>query len=186
MLKLNLGSGQNPKAGYVNVDKFDAFGPDIVCDLEVVPWPIESNCAEEVSMNHVLEHLGAQADVFFGVMQELYRVCAPGAVVHIAVPHQRSDAYAADPTHVRPINQHILQLFSKKMNREWQAIGAPNTPLATYLDVDFEIRSHSYSLTPYWFQKYTSGELKDEDIEFAVSTYFNVVDEVRIDLVAIK
>ncbi len=186
MLKLNLGCGQNMMAGYVNVDKFDSFGADTVCDLEVVPWPFESDSVEEVSMNHVMEHLGADTDVFFGVMKELYRVCADGALVRIAVPHPRSEAYAGDPTHVRPINQHMLQLFSKKKNREWQENKSSNTPLAVYLDVDFEIVHLSYTLTPYWFQKYTQGELNDVDIEFAMRTHFDVADEIKIDLRAIK
>jgi len=149
----------------------------------VTPWPFESSSVEEVVLKHVLEHLGAQADVFFGIMKELYRVCCPGAVIRIAVPHHRSEAYAADPTHVRPISQHILELFSKRKNREWQADGSSNTQLATYLDVDFEISSISYTLTPHWFQKYSKGELSDADVEFAIQTYFNVVDEIQIDLV---
>lgn len=32
-LKLNMGSGQNPFDGYINVDKFGT--PDVLCDLEV-------------------------------------------------------------------------------------------------------------------------------------------------------
>ncbi len=186
MLKVNLGCGQNLMPGYVNVDKFDSFGADVVCDLETTPWPFQSNSVEEVTMRHVLEHLGAQADVFFEVMKELYRICATGALVHITVPHPRSEAFASDPTHVRPINRHLLELFSKKKNQEWQETGSSNTPLAVYLDIDFEIVNLSYTLTPYWFQKYSQGELNDDDIAFAMRTHFDVADEIRIELRAIK
>jgi len=186
MIKLNLGCGQNLKKGYINVDKFDSFSPEVVCDLEVTPWPFESNSVDEILMHHVLEHLGASVDVFLAIMKELYRICAPGAIIHIAVPHPRSEGFAGDPTHVRPINQHILSLFSKKNNREWQEKGWPNTPLATYIDVDFDMTQVNFSLTPHWMEKYQNGQMTMEEIEFAMQTYFNVVDEIRIDLCAVK
>lgn len=186
MQKLNLGCGQNMKEGYVNVDKFDSFSPDVVWDLEVTPWPFESNSVEEISMYHVLEHLGAQTDVFFGVMKELYRVCAPGALIRLAVPHPRSEVYAADPTHVRPINLRVLELFSMKKNREWKENGSSNSPLAVYLGIDLEVVDLSYTLTTHWFKKYQQGELTDEDIEFAMRTYYDVAEEIKIDLRAVK
>ena len=34
MLNLNLGSGSKRIEGFVNLDKFDTFNPDIVHDLE--------------------------------------------------------------------------------------------------------------------------------------------------------
>ena len=186
MQKLNLGCGQNLMAGYVNVDRFDTFGADVVWNLETVPWPFESDSVDEVLLKHVLEHLGAQADTFFGIMKDLYRVCADGALVRIAVPHPRSEAFMSDPTHVRPITPHILELFSKKKNREWREQQASNTPLANYLDVDFELGNVAYSLTPYWFQKYTQGELSEEDLEFAMRSYFDVSSEITIELRVIK
>jgi len=186
MIKLNLGCGQNLKEGYINVDKFNSFSPDVVCDLEVTPWPFESNSVDEITMYHVLEHLGADVNVFFAVMKEMYRVCAPGAVIHIAVPHPRSDSFDGDPTHVRPINQYVMSLFSKKRNLECQENGWPDTPLATYLDVDFDMAHFSMSLTPHWTEKYSSGKVSTEEIDFAIQTYFNVVQEIKFDLIAVK
>ena len=68
MIRLNLGCGQNKKAGYVNLDKYDSFAPEIVWDLERFPWPIETSSAAEVMMHHCLEHMGASTDSFLGIM----------------------------------------------------------------------------------------------------------------------
>jgi hypothetical protein len=181
-MKLNLGCGQNKLPGYVNVDKFDTFTPDRVFDLEVFPWPFDDDSADEIVMRHVLEHLGAQVEVFFGIMKELYRVLTPGGLLDIKVPHPRSEGYLGDPTHVRPISPTILSLFSKRNNREWKAKGWPNTPLGMYLDVDFEMVSTNYTLTPRWAAKYQSGQMTEAQVGEALEMYHNVVDEIHIVL----
>lgn len=186
MIKLNLGCGQNLREGYINVDKYASFAPDVVWDLEVFPWPFDTNSAEEIVMHHSLEHMGATADVFLSIMKELYRVSAPAATIKITVPHPRSDAFAGDPTHVRAINPAIIALFSKKNNLRWKELGWPNTPLATYIDVDFDVAHTHYDLTPHWAQQYQSGKITREDLEFAMSSYFNVVDAVHFTLTVCK
>jgi hypothetical protein len=186
LTRLNLGCGQNKQPGYINVDKYDAFAPDVVWDLERCPWPFDSDSVEEVVMHHSLEHMGASTDGFLAIMKELYRICAPGAVIAIDVPHPRGDAFAGDPTHVRPITPHVLSLFSKRNNREWRRLGWPNTPLATYIDVDFEITSIDYVLTPAWVERRRAGNMTQSDLEFAMSSYFNVVDEIKIKLSVVK
>ena len=40
-MKLNLGSGSKILKGYVNVDKFQYYNPDVVHDLEKFPYPFE-------------------------------------------------------------------------------------------------------------------------------------------------
>jgi hypothetical protein len=186
MIRLNLGCGQNKQPGYINVDKYDSFAPEVVWDLERCPWPFETGSVVEAVMHHSLEHMGATTEGFLAIMQEIYRVCAPGAVVAIDVPHPRSEGFAGDPTHVRPITPAILLLFSKRKNREWRELGWPNTPLATYLDVDFEITTIDYNLTQHWAEQWSSGKLSKQDLEFAASTYFNVIDEIRIKLTVVK
>src|SRR5438128_1961143 len=94
-LRLNLGSGQNPKPGYINVDK--SGSPDLKWDLEQFPWPWEDSSVDEIQLIRVLEHLGESTATFFKIIQELYRVCKNGAIIDIAVPHPRHDDFLGDP-----------------------------------------------------------------------------------------
>ena len=48
MEKLNLGSGDKKIDGFLNVDKFDTFKPDIVHDLETFPYPFNDNEIDEI------------------------------------------------------------------------------------------------------------------------------------------
>jgi hypothetical protein len=181
-MKINLGCGQNKMPGYVNVDKYATVEPDRLCDLEQFPWPFENECADEIVMTHVLEHLGAQPEIFLGIMKELYRVLKPAGQLDIRVPHPRSDAFLGDPTHVRAINPAVMDLFSKAKNRQWKAMGASNSPLAMYIDVDFETVSTGYMLSPRWAAKHQSGELNNTQLAEAEQMYNNVAEEIHIVL----
>jgi hypothetical protein len=183
-LKLNLGCGQNPLAGYVNVDKFGT--PDVKCDLEQFPWPWEDGSVGEIVLNHVLEHLGASAETFIDIVKEMYRVCRDGASVRITVPHPRCDDFLNDPTHVRVVTPEVMSLFSKRLNEECRRRGAANTPLALYHDVDFEIANVNYELTPEWSQKLQSGAVTQQQIAEAMRAQNNVVRQTTISLKVVK
>ena len=177
-LKLHLGCGSRKMPGFVNVDCVAACGPDLVVDLECTPWPWANDSVDEVKLIHVLEHLGQGADTFLSIIKELYRVCCDGARIEIVVPHPRSDNYLSDPTHVRPITVGTLQLFDQHRNRQWSAIGAANTPLGQIIDVDFVLESGgAHEIETGWYQKRQSGQISEEELDFAVRHYNNVISQ---------
>ena len=185
-MKLNLGCGPNKIDGFVNIDKSPACDPDRVIDLEELPWPFASDSVSEVAMIHVLEHLGADTDTFLGIMKELYRVCRPGAPITIVVPHPRHDNFLGDPTHVRPILPETLQLFSRARNEEWRHMDASNTPLAFYLDVDFELTSVDMQLDKAWSDLAQAEQFDENLMNETIRRYNNVVNQVTCKLKAVK
>jgi len=185
-MKLNLGCGFRKLDGHVNVDRFATCAPDVVFNLEETPWPWPTGSATTVVFHHSLEHMGGDPEVFLGMMKELYRVCAADAAIRIVVPHPRHDSFMMDPTHVRAITPNMFTLFSKAANREWRAVGRPNTPFGLYLDVDFEVTSASQVVEEHYFKLLQSGALSQEDFDRAVKERNNVVAEYVIDLKAVK
>jgi SAM-dependent methyltransferase len=81
--KLNLGSGRFKKVGYLNVDWVSGTEPELVHDLNRLPYPLADNRFKLIEADHVLEHL----DNAFAVMKELHRIARPGATIIIRVPH---------------------------------------------------------------------------------------------------
>jgi SAM-dependent methyltransferase len=185
-LRLNLGCGHNKLPGYVNVDKSPVCAPDAVVDLEVFPWPFPDGAAEEVVLRHVLEHLGAAPATYLRIVQELYRVCAPGARIVVTVPHPRHDDFLSDPTHVRAITPQGLELFSQAKNRQWAAEGRPNTPLGLQLGVDFEIVAANMRPDEPWRSELQAGRLSSQDLARAMRQFNNVIKEIEIVLRAVK
>ncbi len=173
-------------AGYVNVDKFAACNPDMIVDLETFPWPWEDNSVSEILLNHVLEHLGAQADCFLKIMQELWRVCHDQAVININVPHPRHDNFLNDPTHVRAITPTILQLFDQEANRMFVRDGVSNTTLALYTGTDFEMTNGTVVPDPRWQRALDAGEVTQEDLMEAAYSQHNVIAEYGIELTVHK
>lgn len=81
--KLNLGCGVNKKEGYINLDWNESSNPDVVYDLNKIPYPFNENAFDFIEASHVLEHL----DKPFDVMKELHRILKPNGKLIIKVPH---------------------------------------------------------------------------------------------------
>ena len=185
-LKLNLGSGLNKRDGFVNVDKYDYGQPELVMDLEQTPWEFSDDSVGVVVLNHTLEHLGKEVNVFFAIIKEIYRICENGARIEINVPHPRHDNFINDPTHVRIITPELMGLFSKKNCLHWQETKAPNSPLALYLGVDFEFVSGNINVEQKYLDQLHSGQLDKDTLMDMASKYNNIATEYQIVLRVVK
>ncbi len=81
-MKLNLGSGWDNRAGYINVDSAPHHHPDVVAD--VMNLPFAAGTVTEVLAQDVLEHLPRTSTI--DALIEWRRVTEPGGVARIRVP----------------------------------------------------------------------------------------------------
>jgi SAM-dependent methyltransferase len=103
-VKLNLGCGSKYDRDAVNLDIASSnVRADVWHDLNLRPWPFEDDSFEEVIAYDILEHLRDTIPT----MEEIHRVCRPGAEVRITVPHFSCANAYTDPTHL-----HYFGLFS--------------------------------------------------------------------------
>lgn len=186
LINVNFGSGIERIDGYLNIDKQYACQPDIVHDLETIPWPLEDGSVQCARFNRSLEFMCPDPDTFFQFMKELYRVCAHGATIYISAPHFRSDDFVNDPAHVRPITQKILSLFSKANNITWQQSGDPSRLLALDLGVDFELFQTKVVPSARYGHLLATGEITEQEYMIALDEKYNVAKEMQYLLRACK
>ena len=190
-IKINLGAGYRPSPGYVSIDADPNCKPDIIADLERckdVKLPLQDSSVDEVRAHHVLEHIGPG---FLDLMREIYRICAHGAKIDIAVPHHFHETFINDPTHKRPITVEGLRLFSKAYNRLEIERGGSSSTLGLMLDVDFEIVEFQYIHDPFYdglLQKLQTQH--DPELEEYAQRLFreanNTTLETRVWLMVVK
>lgn len=181
-MKLDIGCGYKPVPGYTTVDLRPEVGADYCFDISKDPWPFPDSSMEEVLASHVLEHLGPEPEKLFHCIREVYRVCAPGALFRVAVPHPRHDIFLHDPTHVRPITPGTLAMFSREVvdkHRTGSVFGI--TPLAYYLGVDFRMLDLNYRFDPRFPADTPLNVLLGYE-----KTQNNVVTEYLVTMKAIK
>jgi SAM-dependent methyltransferase len=83
MKKLNLGCGHFRKEGFINLDISNLCEPDVLHDLDNIPYPFKNNTFDLIESDHVLEHLSKP----FEVMKELHRILKPAGILKVRVPH---------------------------------------------------------------------------------------------------
>lgn len=93
-MKLNLGCGDTPMAGWINVDLFPDPGV-MLADLNL-DWPWRDSSVERARAWHLFEHLPDRVHT----MNELWRVLMPDAIAEIQVPTIDSFGAWASPKHV--------------------------------------------------------------------------------------
>jgi len=134
---------------------------DAICDLER-KLPLKTDSVDVVYMSHLLEHIRDMIPF----MEEVYRVCRPGAEVRVVVPYYTSRGAFRDPTHVRFITEDLFQYFEE--------------PTDYGVRTNFKIEKIAYDVRkpfryfPNYFQKRFRRYL------------WNVVDNMFVTLRAVK
>jgi SAM-dependent methyltransferase len=96
-VKLEIGGGKTPSRGYLNLDPVHGEGEFQRRIQDGIPLPSESVARARCS--HLLEHIPAADRI--AVMNEVWRVLAPGAEFEVVVPLFGAGwGWVADPTHV--------------------------------------------------------------------------------------
>lgn len=125
--KLNLGCGKDIKSGYINVDIDDKHNPDVVHDLNVMPWPWEDNSIEQIMALDILEHV----DDLVKIMDEMQRVIQPEGVLYIRGPSP--DFIWDDVTHKRAFKLMSFDHFdrSTRFGQKYQYGNDPGWKIAS-------------------------------------------------------
>lgn len=105
---LQIGSGNKYHRDAVNIDLVGSTLPDIVHNLDTLPWPLPSDRFREVWAYDVVEHL----DDIVATMEEIHRVCVDGALVKITVPHYSSSNTFTDITHRHQFSSASFDYFT--------------------------------------------------------------------------
>ncbi len=108
---LELGAGRTRSGpGVVTLDRAASTEPDVVHDINVVPWPLATSSFDVIRCYDVVEHL----DSLLTLMEEIHRVGAPGARVEITTPHYSSVNSWTDPTHRQHLGVRSFDYFTEE------------------------------------------------------------------------
>ena len=104
---LDVGSGPRKYPGSVNIDINPENAPDMLHDLNKYPWPAQSDEFDLVHCSHCLEHL----DDAVKAVEEMYRLCKPGGLIKIIVPHYTGHTSWGSPEHKRAFGAKWFNYF---------------------------------------------------------------------------
>jgi predicted SAM-dependent methyltransferase len=85
ILRLDIGSGPNPKDGFMGVDMF--MDDPLIVKAPMWSLPYDDNTVEEIYSSHALEHVGRQQ--IKPTLEEWHRVLKPGGRLTLEVPDLR-------------------------------------------------------------------------------------------------
>ena len=73
-MRLDIGCGHRKDEGWIGIDIQHLPGVDIVHDLNLHPWPVESESVEAAKAWHIVEHIPPVAVTEKGTRQTVYGI----------------------------------------------------------------------------------------------------------------
>lgn len=100
---LNIGCGFEKMDWAINVDAYEICKPDVVHDLNDIPWPFKDGSMEVIFAHHVMEHLKD----WWAAFSECARILKPGGYLEVRVPDASSDSALCYRDHF-----HVFSMLS--------------------------------------------------------------------------
>ena len=126
--------------GLVTLDLNPDCKPDLIWDLEKLPYPFQTESFDEIHAYEVLEHIGDQGDwrTFFAQFTEFHRILKPNGLFFATVPMWNGLWAWSDPSHRRVISEGTL-VFLSQAEYERQVGTTAMTDFRHWYKGDFEI-----------------------------------------------
>jgi SAM-dependent methyltransferase len=113
MVRVDLGEGHKQPES-LRLEPCRGPVTDLLADLEA-GLPLGDSVVDEVFAGGALAHV----QDFVGAMEEVWRVCKPGALVHVRLPHATSVwAASRDPRHQRLYTIETFEYFDPQRRDE--------------------------------------------------------------------
>ncbi len=153
--------------GFLNIDIVKLPSVDIVADI-TKGLPLANNSVIEIRADYILEHLPNTAKI----MEELYRVCKPGAKIKIKVPYFKSTAAFKDPTHVSFFTERTFEYFDREFIEDQR--------LPEYK------KNYNFKLIKLTYNYYTRGTKYLPFVGLLRRFFWDVVKSIVVELQAVK
>lgn len=163
--KMNLGSGPTSLPDFTNVDLYcDA---DVKCDISK-PWPFADGSFDTIFASHVLEHFSGEECLF--LFSEMGRVLVPGGCLIAVVPYGRSRYHYSNPFHKFGWTEGTPSLFDRRIYTDETGLSFRREQGQHMYP--WSVLDMFYRLADGW------GDKPEEERDFAIRHYFNVVEEM--------
>ena len=125
----------------VTLDHYEECKPDVVHDLEVIPYPFSDNEFDGIHAYCVLEHLGQQGHwrSFFDQFAELCRITKPNGFLGIVVPNFDSPWAWGDPSHTRIISPCSFAFLDQETYERNMEQGTPMSDFRWYYKANWKL-----------------------------------------------
>lgn len=112
MRKLNFGCGEDIMEGWDNIDVQKGLKITKSFDFDRFPYPIKEDTYDYVYSRSVLEHLEEPDKV----LNELWRICKPNAIIEIIVPYYNNKSAFGDFNHLHYFSEQCFLDYIKEHN----------------------------------------------------------------------
>lgn len=108
---LSVGCGRkSSEPDVIRLDKSSEVEPDIVWDLDELPYPFDDSNFSEIECFDVIEHLQDIPKT----LEEFYRILEPNGTLKITTPHFSCANSFVDPTHKWHLSYFSFDYFCQK------------------------------------------------------------------------